>query len=213
MGFFKKAFKAVTKPVTQTVKAVGSLAQGDIKGATKNAIGAMVSTSPLGMANSASGGQIADLSAGIPIVGSPLSKSLQVGDKVASGNFTSTDLKQYAVNQGKLGALALGASVFTPTQVLLGAKLASGDVKGAAGDAFSEYGSGLVPGEYKDLGNDLKGYASLFGRKPSGGEGSPVGNFTPSVQMDAPSESNFMGIALLGLGAVVIYKFAKKRKK
>lgn len=214
MGFFKKAFKAVTKTVTQTAKTVGSLAQGDIKAAAQNAAGALVSANPLTMANTASGGVIADVSASVPIAGSPLSKSLQAGDKISSGNFTGSDLKQYAVNQGKLGALVIGGATFGATPTLLGAKLASGDAKGALGDAFSEYGSGLVPGEFKDLGDNLKGYANLLGASKKSGSGSPVGNFTPSVALDSPQgESNFMGIALLGLGAVVVYKLAKKGKK
>lgn len=196
MGFFKKIAKVVTAPVTQTAKAVSSVVKGDIKGAASNLGGAYFSQSPLAAAETVAGTNI-------------------TGAKgLAEGDFSSDNLKKYAAT----GAAVAGGTFFGPAGALAGYQLGSGNIAGAAKSGLGAVGadiSGLVPGDVKDFGNQLGNYASLFGNasKPSS---SPIGNFTPSVSAtpsrSASGESGFMGVALLGLGALVIYKLAKRKR-
>lgn len=186
MGFsLKKIVKAVAAPVTQSVKAVASVAQGDISGAVKNVTGAVAAANPLQMADAASDGAVAKAANYVPIVGTPINKSLTAGEKISSGQFSLRDVKNYATENVKLGALAYGGYLALPTlgvggTLATGAAISSGDVSGAVSSIGGGYGFD------QNLTDLVGGVSQNFNRKP---DGYAPSNFTPTQSKPMPSVS------------------------
>lgn len=184
--------KVAAAPVTRGAKAASSIVKGDIKGAANNAIGSAVS-----LTNPTAGAE------------KLLGTNFTGAAGIASGDLSSENLKKYGATTGG----ALGAAFLGPAGAGIGYQLGSGNLMGAAQSGLSQYGGSLVPGEFQSFGKELSGYAGMFGPKPSSSGGAAFSNYTPSVATPrASGESNIMGLALLGLGAVVIFKLARKKR-
>lgn len=205
MGFsIGKIVRAVAAPVTQTVKTVASVAKGDISGAAKNAAGAVVSTNPLQMGDNASGGAISSVSGAVPVIGSPLNKSLTSGQKIGTGNFSGRDARTYIRETGKVAGLVAGG-------------YALGSAAGVPAVLAATRGSYSGVAEAAGVDPEVSSLVSNFGRgfrSPSSGGGStaiaPLPESLPTGQKKGLSKNEKIA---LGAAAAIAGIFIVRKMK
>lgn len=215
-----KAVSAVAAPIIAPVKATVSLAKGDISGAGKDLVGGFVSANPLQMADNATGGKVGQAAGYVPVIGSPVSKMLQAGSVISTGQFSGRDVKNYGVNSAKTagliygGAALYGAAGLAPTITAAGA-VSRGDYLGAAtGAAGGMYGDDVnaLKDQFAGAGS-LFDYSKGFNALAGGGGGSP----TPGMNAtgfngipEAPAQGSILPLVVLG-GAVFYFFFRRKK--
>lgn len=230
MGFkLKNVVRAVTQPARQAVKTVQSVAKGDLKGAVKNAVGAVAAGNPVTMANNATGGLGAQVAGAIPLVGSSASKFVASGSDMSDGQFSGSTLRTYVREGAKLGALVAGGVYAAPalgisgtTAVTTASALSKGNFSGAASslagaDAFEGFGD-LIPEDLSSAGKQVGGlvdWNSFF--SSGGGSRAPASSEEPAAiiaatSRRAPGLSSTEKMILGGAAAALALLLILKRK-
>lgn len=189
MGFLKNVVKAIAAPVVAPIQAAVAVVKGEpvVDSIASGIAGSVAAAQPLTMANTASGGLVANAASNVPVVGGLVSQNIALGTQLSTQGGTLQDAAIYGAGQAAAAGAIAGAAALAPS------------IAAAAGGTAVPAGTGAVG----VAGTVAK---SLLGREPSSSDSPMVAS-----NNETASGGSVLPIALIAGGALILF-FSLKGK-